>query len=57
MCELSASLNIATGIYSFLDEEFDLMAIMASLDRILNAAEMRNKLLDVPTLGRDPFRP
>jgi hypothetical protein len=49
-------LNIITGIYKFLDEQFDLPAIMVSLDRIFKAAEVRHKLLDVPKQGRDPFQ-
>jgi hypothetical protein len=50
-------LALNTGIYSFLDEQFDLTAIMASLDRIFDAAMTRqNALVEVPSQGRDPFR-
>jgi hypothetical protein len=49
-------LDIGTGIYNFLDEQFDLTAIEASLDRIFDAVMRRKRLLDVPSQGRDPFR-
>jgi hypothetical protein len=49
-------LALDTGIYSFLDEQFDLTAIMTSLDRIFDAVMRRQCLLGVPSQGRDPFR-
>ena len=51
-------LALNTGIYSFLDEQFDLPAIMASLDRIFDAAVTRqSSLVAVQSQGRDLFRP
>jgi hypothetical protein len=50
------SLAPVTGIYSFLDEQFDLAAIMASLDGIFSAATIRASRLGIPSRGRDPFQ-
>jgi hypothetical protein len=51
-------LALNTGIYSFLDEQFDLTEIMASLDRIFDAVMRRqSSLVAVPSQGRDPFWP
>jgi hypothetical protein len=51
-------LALNTGIYSFLDEQFDLTEIMASLDRIFDAVMRRqSSLVAVPSQGRDAFWP
>jgi len=49
-------LELNTGKHRFIGQDFDLAAIMASLDRILDAATKRAKDVEIPSHGRDPSR-
>jgi hypothetical protein len=50
------NLDLSTGRYRFIGQDFDLAEIDASLDRIFRAATERCRAVEVPLLGRDPLK-